>query len=36
MITQRYNYTPLNRETINGKQHYCLPVVVAEKALEFN
>lgn len=25
MITQRYNYTPLNRETIEGKRHYCLP-----------
>jgi genome maintenance exonuclease 1 len=25
MITQRYNYTPLNRETIDGKRHYCLP-----------
>ena len=25
MITQRYDYTPLNRETINGKRHYCLP-----------
>lgn len=25
MITQRYNYTPLSRETIDGKRHYCLP-----------
>jgi hypothetical protein len=25
MITQKYNYTPLNRETIDGKRHYCLP-----------
>ena len=25
MIVQRYNYTPLNRETIDGKRHYCLP-----------
>jgi genome maintenance exonuclease 1 len=25
MITTRYNYTPLNRETIDGKRHYCLP-----------
>jgi genome maintenance exonuclease 1 len=25
MITQRYNYTPLSRETVNGKRHYCLP-----------
>ena len=25
MITQRYNYTPLSRETIEGKRHYCLP-----------
>ena len=25
MITQRYNYAPLNRETVNGKRHYCLP-----------
>lgn len=25
MITQRYNYVPLNRETIEGKRHYCLP-----------
>ena len=25
MITQRYNYTPMNRETIDGKRHYCLP-----------
>jgi genome maintenance exonuclease 1 len=25
MITQRYNYAPLNRETIDGKRHYCLP-----------
>lgn len=25
MITQRYNYAPLNRETIEGKRHYCLP-----------
>jgi len=25
MITPRYNYTPLNRETIDGKRHYCLP-----------
>jgi CRISPR/Cas system-associated exonuclease Cas4 (RecB family) len=25
MITQRYNYTPLARETIDGKRHYCLP-----------
>ena len=25
MITQRYDYTPLARETIDGKRHYCLP-----------
>jgi hypothetical protein len=25
MITQRYNYLPLDRTTINGKRHYCLP-----------
>ncbi len=25
MITSRYNYTPLNRETVDGKRHYCLP-----------
>jgi len=25
MLKQRYNYTPCDRETINGKRHYCLP-----------
>ena len=25
MITQRYNYSPLSRETVDGKRHYCLP-----------
>jgi hypothetical protein len=25
MIAQRYNYTPLDRTTIDGKRHYCLP-----------
>lgn len=25
MITQRFNYTPLDRTTIEGKRHYCLP-----------
>jgi genome maintenance exonuclease 1 len=25
MITQKYDYTPCNRETIDGKRHYCLP-----------
>ena len=25
MITARYNYTPLDRTTIDGKRHYCLP-----------
>ena len=25
MIVQKYDYTPLNRETIDGKRHYCLP-----------
>ena len=25
MITQRYNYTPLDRTTVEGKRHYCLP-----------
>ena len=25
MITQRYNYAPLSRETVNGKRHYSLP-----------
>ena len=25
MITQLYNYTPISRETVNGKRHYCLP-----------
>jgi genome maintenance exonuclease 1 len=25
MIKQIYDYKPLNRETIEGKRHYCLP-----------
>jgi len=25
MITQRYNYAPIDRTTIDGKRHYCLP-----------
>jgi genome maintenance exonuclease 1 len=25
MITQRYNYEPISRTTIDGKRHYCLP-----------
>jgi genome maintenance exonuclease 1 len=25
MITPRYNYTPLDRTTIDGRRHYCLP-----------
>ena len=25
MIVQRYNYTPLKRESVDGKRHYCLP-----------
>lgn len=25
MIVNRYNYSPLNRTTIEGKRHYCLP-----------
>lgn len=25
MITPRYNYAPLDRTTIDGKRHYCLP-----------
>lgn len=25
MITQKYNYKPLDRTTIEGKRHYCLP-----------
>lgn len=25
MIKSRYDYSPLNRETIDGKRHYCLP-----------
>lgn len=25
MITQRYSYAPLDRTTIEGKRHYCLP-----------
>lgn len=25
MIVQRYNYTPLNRTTVEGKRHYSLP-----------
>jgi hypothetical protein len=25
MLIQKYNYAPLNRETIEGKRHYCLP-----------
>jgi hypothetical protein len=25
MITQRYNYTPISRTTVDGKRHYCLP-----------
>jgi hypothetical protein len=25
MIISRYNYAPINRETVDGKRHYCLP-----------
>ena len=25
MLIQKYDYTPLSRETVNGKRHYCLP-----------
>ena len=25
MLIQKYNYDPINRETIDGKRHYCLP-----------
>lgn len=25
MLISHYNYTPINRETIDGKRHYCLP-----------
>ena len=25
MITQRYNYVPIDRTTVEGKRHYCLP-----------
>jgi len=25
MIIQKFDYTPCNRETIDGKRHYCLP-----------
>lgn len=25
MITPRYNYVPLDRTTVDGKRHYCLP-----------
>ena len=25
MIVQKFDYSPLNRETIDGKRHYCLP-----------
>ena len=25
MLFRSYNYTPLSRETIDGKRHYCLP-----------
>ena len=25
MITQKFNYAPCNRETVDGKRHYCLP-----------
>ena len=25
MLIKRYDYTPINRETVDGKRHYCLP-----------
>lgn len=25
MITQKFNYAPLSRESVDGKRHYCLP-----------
>ena len=25
MIINQYNYSPISRETIDGKRHYCLP-----------
>jgi hypothetical protein len=25
MLINKFNYTPINRETVDGKRHYCLP-----------
>ena len=25
MLVNKYDYTPINRETVDGKRHYCLP-----------
>ncbi len=25
MISNKFNYTPISRETVDGKRHYCLP-----------
>jgi len=25
MLTQKFNYSPLSRESVDGKRHYCLP-----------
>ena len=25
MLIEKFNYTPINRETVDGKRHYCLP-----------
>jgi hypothetical protein len=25
MLVSKYNYAPMNRETVDGKRHYCLP-----------
>lgn len=25
MLIQKYNYTPISRESVDGKRHYCLP-----------
>ena len=25
MLINKFNYAPINRETVDGKRHYCLP-----------
>ena len=25
MITPKFNYAPIKRESVDGKRHYCLP-----------